>query len=223
MYVQMIWLKMGGLLFLVYRPIGVTRKIKMKKLLQVSILVLVFLGVSTSIAATPEGIQGNVTVQNGPGNPVPVTIQSTGPAAALEVFTALPVFYRLESTVFGDDQSPDSDARVAVTERIILYDVTAQTTTIRAYTGCTVSIYTRDSAMTGPLSKLFKTTHFEKDVLISRDGQITQQRLGRGVVIEPGNDILIKGGGVTNPDIPVAGPQAFCSTTVQLYGEVLTD
>jgi hypothetical protein len=176
-----------------------------------------------ALAEPPLGIQGNVTVQNGPSNPVPVTIQSTGPAEALEVFTALPVFYRLERTVFGDDQSPDNTKREPVTEWIILYDVSAETNTIRDLAGCTVSVSIQDSTMTGPFNELFQTIHFEKDVLVSRDGQITQQRLGRGVVIEPGNDIVIDGGGVTNPDIPVAGPNAFCSTTVQLYGELLPE
>jgi hypothetical protein len=48
----------------------------MKKLLGVSVFLLAFFGVSTVIAAPPQGIQGNVTVQNGDANPVPVTIQT---------------------------------------------------------------------------------------------------------------------------------------------------
>jgi hypothetical protein len=157
--------------------------------------------------------------------PIEVDVNVVNQPLDVNVVPALPVFYRLERTVFGDDQSPDTDntKRVAVTEWIILYDVSAETNTIRDLAGCTVSVSIQNSNMTGPFNELFQTFHFEKDVLVSRDGQITQQRLGRGVVVEPGNDIVIDGGGVTNPDIPMAGPNAFCSTTVQLYGELLEE
>jgi hypothetical protein len=52
----------------------------MEKLLRVSIFLLAFFGVSTVFAAPPAGIQGDVTVQNGATNPVPVTIQNPAPA-----------------------------------------------------------------------------------------------------------------------------------------------
>jgi hypothetical protein len=58
----------------------------MKKLLGVSVFLLAFFGVSTVIAAPPQGIQGNVTVQNGDANPVPVAINSPlAPSGAVAV------------------------------------------------------------------------------------------------------------------------------------------
>ena len=68
------------------RPDWAAGRVKMKKLLRVSIFVLALFGLSTVLAAPPLGIQGNVTVQNDDANPVPVAIKSPlAPSGAVAV------------------------------------------------------------------------------------------------------------------------------------------
>lgn len=161
---------------------------------------------SAPLAAAPPDF--DVVVTNGEGQPVPVAVQAQQP-----------VFYRVVKNVFGD--STDASKTVAVTERVVLYDLSAETTAIHQYAGCYVNVAKREGGPSGPLTWLFEVEPFDKDLSAQRDGQITQQRLGRGVLFEPGDEILIQGGGITNPDVPVAGPDHFCSAQVQLFGEVL--
>jgi hypothetical protein len=66
-------------------PTGITGRVKMKKLLGVSIFVLAFFGISTALAKPPMGIQGNVTVLNDENNPVPVTVTNLPEAVAPKI------------------------------------------------------------------------------------------------------------------------------------------
>ena len=76
-------------------------------------------------------------------------------------------------------------------------------------------------AESGAATSLFETLHVEKDVLNFRDGQITQQRLEEGVVVESGAEIVIDLANSSNSDIPF-NIDGFCSAYVQLFGEELS-
>jgi hypothetical protein len=182
----------------------------------------VFFSTSLALAEPPAGIQGNVTIVNEESDPVPVVIQNSGQGEPVQVFSAPPEFYKINRTVFGIS-TPDGTATVNVTERVILYEVMVQTTTIHQVAGCVVRVSMEAGGSGGPISFLFDTRHFDKDTGVYRDGQTTQQRLGAGVVIVPGDNIVIEGGHITNPDISIPGPDAFCSSQVQLFGEILPD
>jgi len=187
---------------------------------RVAVIVFSLLFLNGPSAAGPP--EFDVSVTNDEANPVPVTVQNAGQDEAIEVFTAPPSFYRLFETVFGSAIT-DRVKRETVNERVVLYDVSAETTSIHQVAGCNVSVYEQTGGPMGPITWLFETNHFEKDVSVHRDGQITQQRLGRGVVIEPGEEIVFAISNISDPDIPIAGPDAFCSAYVQLFGEVLSD
>ena len=133
------------------------------------------------------------------------------------VVSTEPIFYRVNRTVFGD--GGDRIDRIIVETPVILYDVYARTNSIRDLAGCAVDVFLEPES--GPSVFLFATVHYEKDVHVSRDGQTTQQRLGRGVVVEAGMDIVIRESYVTDPDIPPFLPDAFCSANVQIFGEVV--
>lgn len=181
-----------------------------------------FFGASASLAAPPPGIQGNVTVVNEESDPVPVVVQNSGQGDPIEVFSADPEFLRIQRTIFGDDPE-DNTKTVAVSQRAILYDVLAQTNIIHQVAGCVIQVYKFDGGTGGPITSIFEARHADKDAILYSDGQVTQQRLGRGIVIEAGDDLVISGNLFTNPDVPVRGPDAVCSSNVQLFGEVLPE
>jgi len=184
---------------------------------------------STSLANPPgppvtEPVDVNVTnpvlqVEVSNADPLPVTIQNPGPGGPVEVYSTLPEFYRVIRTVFGPDD--DRTKRVPVTESVILYDILTRTNSIRGLAGCNVDVYIEQGGDGGTPKFIFETTHYELDTSVSRDGQKTQQRLGRGLVVPAGDNIVIRESYVTDSDIPSLLPNAFCSAQVQIFGEVI--
>ena len=135
---------------------------------------------------------------------------------------APPVFVRKQMPVFLG--SSDDSARTRVipfTRRTLIEDANVQISLIHQVAGCVVDLSKRATGSTGAGAVILEVEHPDKDLARWSDGQVTQQHLGRGIVVEPSEEIVVTITYFTNPDVPNAGASYFCSADVQLFGEEL--
>ena len=135
---------------------------------------------------------------------------------------APPVFVRKQMPVYLGPSDDSARTRVIpFTRRTLIEDANVQTTSIHQVAGCVVCLRKRAAGSTGSGTDILEVIHRDMDLSQWGDGQVTQQHLGRGIVVEPSEEIVVTITYFTNPDVPNAGASFFCSADVQLFGEEL--
>jgi hypothetical protein len=148
--------------------------------------------------------------------PVKVTVTNS----PLTVTGAPPEFVRLETTVFSRNPFDNNRTKVLqITQHVVIHDVHVFTTGIREVAGCMTEISRR--RVGEPNVTMFRVYHADLDTSTIRANVESQQRLGDGIELNSGDEIVVSGLQTTDPETPQAGPNAFCSTAVQLFGTAI--
>ena len=188
-----------------------TRRIKLSALL---------LGCAVLIAATFSAgqIDQASAVPPGPPSSVPVEVVNvplpvTGLVDVNVTNLPTPFILREILTTMTDTAQEET---VTIQETVLIHDIYAQNTVNRDGAGCFLLIRNITTSQT-----FVDVLFLDQDPTRVGNGEIYQQRLGHGYLIEADDEIEFEFGIFTSDDFTPAGPFPSCSTTVFFYGEVV--